>query len=98
MRKIFLFPVKLLILPVLLLLFLLSLLGKLATNLSAYLVGLLLLVLASIGVYCLWAHRWVDAAIVAAVIAGCLLLQFGAMFLAQIAGEWAGSLLAFLRS
>ena len=98
MRNIILFPVKLLILPVLLLLFLLSLLGKLATNLSAYLVGLVLLVLASIGGYCLWARRWVDAAIVAAVIIGCLLLQFGAMFFAQIAGEWVGSLVAFLRS
>ena len=98
MKKILLLPVKLMILPFMLLLSLLSLLGKMATNLSAYIAGLLLLVLAAIEIYCLLAHRWMDAAIIAAVFIGCLLLQFGAMFLAEIAGEWAGKLVVFLRS
>lgn len=98
MKKILLFPVKLFVLPVVLLLSLVSLMGKLATSISAYIAGLFLLVLAAIGIYCLWSHRWTDAAIIAAVFIGCLVLQFGAMFFAQLAGEWAGSLLRFIRS
>lgn len=98
MKKILLLPVKLMILPFMLLLSLLSLLGKLTTNISAYLTGLLLLLLAAIEIYCLFAHQWMNAAIIAAMFIGCLLLQFGAMFLAEIAGEWVGKLTVFLRS
>ena len=90
MLKILLLPVKLLILPVML--------GKLATNISAYVVGLFLLFLLILCVCCLWQHRWTDAAIVAALDAVILILQFGAMFFAEIVGEWAGKLADFLRS
>ena len=98
MKKILLLPVKMMILPFILLLSLLSLLGKLATNLSAYLAGLLLLLLAAIEIYCLFSHQWMNAAIIAAIFIGCLFVQFGAMILAEIAGEWAGKLAVFLRS
>ena len=98
MLKILLLPVKLLILPVMLFLSLLSLLGKLATNISAYVVGLFLLSLLILFVCCLWQHRWTDAAIVAVLNAGILILQFGAMFFAEIVGEWVGKLADFLRS
>lgn len=96
--KILMLPFKILALPVMLALFLFSLLGKLVTNISAYIVGLLLLVVLLIGVYCLWAHRWMDFAIVAGIEVAMLVLQFGAMFIAEIAGEWSGSLRKFICS
>lgn len=93
--KLLLLPIKLLALPVMLILFLLSLLGKIFTNLSAYVVGLFLLVLLLILIYCLWEHRWTDAAIVGTMEIAALALQFGAMLLAEILGEWSGALRAF---
>lgn len=64
MIKVILLPVKLLALPVMLVLLVLSLLGKAATTLSAYVIGLFLVVLIGIDLYCLWQHRWTDVAIV----------------------------------
>lgn len=98
MMKMILLPVKLLALPVMLLLFLLSLLGKAATNLSSYVMGLFLLVLLLTDLYCLWQHRWTDVAIVTAVGVAALVLQFGAMLIAEIAGEWSHSLKNFILS
>lgn len=98
MLKILLLPVKLVILPVVLLLSLLSLLGKLATNISAYVAGLFILFLLIICGCCLWQHRWMDAAIIAVLSAGILALQFSSMLLAEVAGEWAGKLVDFIRS
>ena len=98
MMKILLFPVKLVILPVVLLLSLLSMLGKLATNISAYVAGLFILFLLVICGCCLWQHRWMDAAIIAVLGVGILALQFGSMLLAEVAGEWAGKLVGSLRS
>ena len=98
MMKILLFPVKLVILPVVLLLSLISLLGKLATNISAYVAGLFILFLLIICACCLWQHRWMDAAIIAVLSVGILALQFSSMLFAEVAGEWAGKLVDFLRS
>jgi hypothetical protein len=39
-----------------------------------------------------------DAAIIAVLGVGILALQFGSMLLAEVAGEWAGKLVGFLRS
>lgn len=96
--KILLWPVKLIALPIMLMLFLLSLLGKLLTNVSAYIVGLFMLIVLLIGVYCLWEHRWTDLAIMAAIEAVTFALQFGAMLLAEFAGEWSKALRAFIFS
>lgn len=48
--------------------------------------------------YCLWEHRWTDAAIVGTIEVAALALQFGAMLLAEILGEWSGALRAFIFS
>jgi hypothetical protein len=91
-------PLKLLAIPVMILLAILSLFGKLLTNLSAYIVGLFMLVVLLIGIYCLWGHRWTDAMILGAIEAICMVVQFGSMLLAELVGEWSGSLRAFIRS
>lgn len=98
MMKLLLLPVKLIALPIMLMLFLLSLLGKLLTNVSAYIVGLFMLVVFLIGLYCLWEHRWTDLAIMAAIEAVTFALQFGAMLLAEFAGEWSQALREFIFS
>lgn len=89
---------KLLAIPAMVILAAVSLLGKLLTNISAYIVGLFMLAVLLIGIYCLCVHRWTDAVIMGAIEALCLILQFGSMLLAELAGEWSGSLRAFIRS
>lgn len=96
--KVILLPVKLLMLPVMLLLALVSLLGKAATQISAHIIGLFLLVLIAIDLYCLWMHRWTDVGIVTAITVIVLVLQFGAMLLAEVTGEWSRSLKRFIFS
>lgn len=96
--KVILLPVKLIALPVMLLLFLLSLLGKAATHVSAYIAGLFLLMLLIIDLYCLWKQQWTDFGIVTVIGVVTLAIQFGAMFIAEIAGEWSHSLKHFIFS
>ena len=98
MIKVMLLPVKLIAFPVMVLLFLFSLLGKTASHISAYIAGLFLMVLLVIDIYCLWNQRWTDFGIVTAIGVVTLALQFGAMFIAEIAGEWGRSLKAFIFS
>lgn len=96
--KLMLLPIKLIALPIMLLLLICSLLGKAVTNISAYVVGLFMLVVFLIGVYCLWQHRWTDLAIMVVIEALTFALQFGAMLLAEFAGEWSRSLRHFIFS
>lgn len=96
--KLLLLPIKLIALPIMLLLLICSLLGKAATNISAYLVGLFMLLVFFIGVYCLWQHRWTDLAIMILIEAVTFALQFSAMLLAEFAGEWSRSIRHFIFS
>lgn len=98
MKNVLLLPVRLLAVPVMLLLSLLSLTGRLVTNLSAYVVGPFLLLLLGISIFCLWQRRWLDAAFVFLLGVLILVIQFAAMLLAEIVREWAGTLAQFIRS
>lgn len=98
MKNVLLLPVRLLAVPVMLLLSLLSLVGRLVTNLSAHVVGLFLLLLLAISIFCLWQKRWLDAAFVFLLGVLILVIQFAAMLLAEIVREWAGALAQFIRS
>lgn len=91
-------PLKLLALPLMLILYTLHIIGKLASNISAYVVGLLMLVVFLCGVVQVIQREWLNVAILFGVEAVCVALQFTAMFLAELAGEWAGGLGAFLHS
>ena len=98
MKNVLLLPVRLLAVPVMLLLSLLSLAGRLVTNLSAHVVGPFLLLLLGISIFCLWQRRWLDAAFVFLLGVLILVIQFAAMLLAEIVREWAGTLAQFIRS
>lgn len=89
---------KLLALPLMLILYTLHIVGRLASNLSAYVVGLFMLVIFLCGVVQVINHQWLNVAVLFGVEAVCVALQFSAMFLAELAGEWAGGLGAFLHS
>ncbi len=96
--KILKLPLKLLALPLMLVLYTIHIVGKLASHLSAYIAGLFMLVIFACGVYQVYARAWLNVAILFDVEAVCIALQFSAMFLAELAGEWAGGLGAFFRS
>ena len=91
-------PLKLLALPLMLALYTLHIIGKRASNLSAYVVGLFMLVVLACVIYQVCVHDWMNVAILFGVEAVCVALQFSVMFLVELAGEWAGSLGAFLHS
>lgn len=91
-------PLKLLALPLMLILYALHIIGKLLSNISAYVVGLFMLVVLACGIQQAYLREWLNVAILFGVEAVCVALQFSAMFLAELAGEWAGGLGAFLRS
>ena len=91
-------PLKLLALPLMLALYTLHIVGKLASNLSAYVIGLFMLVILVCGIYQVCVRAWLNVAVLLGVEAVCVAIQFSAMFLAELAGEWAGSLGAFIHS
>lgn len=91
-------PLKLLALPLMLALYTFHVVGRLASNLSAYVVGLFMLVVLACGIYQVCVQDWMNVAILFCVEVVCVALQFSAMFLVELAGEWAGSLGAFLHS
>jgi hypothetical protein len=91
-------PLKLLALPLMLVLYTLHIVGKLASHISAYVVGLFMLVVFLCGVVQVIQREWLNVAILSGVEAACVALQFTAMFLAELAGEWAGGLGAFFHS
>ncbi len=91
-------PLKLLTLPLMLALYTLHIIGKLASNLAAYVIGLLMLVVLVCGIQQAYLREWLNVAILIGVEAVCVALQFSAMFLVELAGEWAGSIGAFLHS
>ena len=75
---------KLLTLPIMLVLTILCLLGKLATNAAALVFNLLLLVLVGSGIYCIVQGMWKSLAILAVLGLGSFLLLF-----ALVAGFYA---------
>jgi len=85
-------------LDALLVLYTFHVVGRLASNLSAYVVGLFMLVILACGIYQVCVRDWLNVAILFGVEAVCVALQFSAMLLVELAGEWAGSLGAFLHS
>lgn len=96
--KLWKLPLKILALPLMLVLFLVSLLGKMATNLSAYVVGLFMFFMLLLGVFCAWQQQWNNVIFLVVIEAVCATVQFGSMFLAEIIGEWSANLYDFIHS
>lgn len=92
------FLLKLLLLPIILVLKLFCLLVTAVTNLSAYVLGPLSLLILGCGIYCMVKTRWMDVAL----LAGMEAVIFGAVFAAGwitcMAEELCGHLSGFLHA
>lgn len=89
---------KVLALPVLLIMKSVCIMGNLLSNISSYVIGLLLLILIGCGIYCVVQAMWTSLAILAIMGLVAFLALFGIVFLtvqAEIASESLGH---FIRS
>ena len=89
---------KLFALPLLLLIKIICILGNLVTNVSSWAIGLLLLVIAGCGIYCIVQAQWMNLAILVGmglVIFLALYVMVFVVFKAEILSERLG---AFIRS
>ena len=89
---------KVLALPVLFVMKSVCILGNLLTNISSYVIGLLLLILVGCGIYCVVQAMWTSLAILAVMGLAAFLTLFGIVFLTVQAETASESLGQFLRS
>ena len=89
---------KLFALPVLFVLKTTCILGNLISNLSSYVIGLLLLILVGCGIYCIVQAMWTSLAILACMGVAAFLVLFAIVFLTVQAESASDSLSQFLRS
>ena len=89
---------KVLALPVLFVVKSVCILGNLLTNVSSYVIGLLLLILVGCGIYCVVQAMWTSLAILAVMGLAAFLTLFGIVFLTVQAETASESLGQFLRS
>lgn len=89
---------KVLALPVLFVVKSVCILGNLLSNISSYVIGLLLLILVGCGIYCVVQAMWTSLAILAAMGLAAFLALFGIVFLTVQAETASESLGQFLRS
>ena len=88
-------PFKILALPVILLLGVFWVLGKIMTNLSAFVVGIFMLFIFLVGIFCAFQGQWGNVAFLIGVEVACLVLQYGAMMIVDISGSIKGALVGF---
>lgn len=89
---------KVLALPVLFVMKSVCILGNLLSNISSYVIGLLLLILVGCGIYCVVQAMWTSLAILAVMGLAAFLTLFGIVFLTVQAETASESLGQFLRS
>ena len=89
---------KVLALPVLFVMKSVCVLGNLLSNISSYVVGLLLLILIGCGIYCVVQAMWTSLAILAVMGLAAFLALFGIVFLTVQAESASISLGQFIRS
>ena len=89
---------KVLALPVLLVMKSVCILGNLLSNISSYVIGLLLLILVGCGIYCVVQAMWTSLAILAVMGLAAFLALFGIVFLTVQAETASESLGQFIRS
>lgn len=89
---------KVFALPVLLIMKSVCILGNLLSNISSYVIGLLLLTLVGCGIYCVVQAMWTSLAILAVMGLAAFLVLFGIVFLTVQAETASESLGQFIRS
>ena len=89
---------KVFVLPLLLIMKSVCILGNLLSNISSYVIGLLLLILVGCGIYCVVQAMWTSLAILAVMGLAAFLVLFGIVFLTVQAETASESLGQFIRS
>lgn len=89
---------KLFALPVLLVIKVLCVVGNLLTNISSYVIGLLLLVIAGCGIYCIVQGKWMELGILVGMGVAVFLLLFFLVWIVVKAESWSNRLGDFIRS
>ena len=89
---------KLIALPMLLVVILLSLIGKGLTHISSYVFGLLFLVLAGCGIYCVVQGQWMNLAILSGMAVAAFLALFLLVWFEVTADSIGKRLGAFMRA
>ena len=89
---------KVFALPVLFVVKSVCVLGNLLSNISSYVIGLLLLILVGCGIYCVVQAMWTSLAILAVMGLAAFLVLFGIVFLTVQAETASESLGQFIRS
>lgn len=89
---------KVLALPVLLITKLVCILGNLISNISSFIIGLLILVIVGCAIYCVVQAMWTSLAILAGMGLAAFLILFGIVFLTVKAESASENLGQFLRS
>ena len=89
---------KVFALPLLLVMKSVCVLGNLLSNISSYVIGLLLLILVGCGIYCVVQAMWTSLAILAVMVLAAFLALFAVVFLTVKAESASESLGQFLRS
>lgn len=89
---------KVLALPVLLIAKLVCILGNLISNISSFIIGLLILVIAGCAIYCIVQAMWTSLAILAGMGLAAFLVLFGLVWLVVKAEALNESLGQFVRS
>lgn len=89
---------KLFALPVLVVIKIIGWLGNLITNISSYAIGLLLLVIAGCGIYCVVQGKWMELAILAGMGLAAFLVLFFMVWIVVKTESWSEQLGDFLRS
>lgn len=89
---------KVVALPVLLVMKIFCWIGNLLTNLSSYAIGLLLLVIAGCGIYCVVQRQWTNLAILVCMGLCVFLILFAVVALVFKVESWSNRLQKFIHS
>lgn len=90
-------PLKILVLPVMLVFGALRLIAELTTNLSCYFIGPFMLFLGGCCVYSIVMQRWSQLAILAVLLLGCVVILFSSSWIIVFLESATGRLFDFVR-
>lgn len=96
LKGIVLLLIKILVLPLILLLTLITFFANMALNLGTYVLGPLMTLIFCIIIYTVWKHTWFHTGMLSAIEAGIAIMYFGAAWIMFIIEDWRNALLAFV--
>ena len=98
LKKILLLPVKLLVLPLILLLKIIYALAYLVTHVGTYILSPLILFVLGCGIWCATQGRWTDVGLLAGIEVMIVAVIFAAVWLLDVVQTASGGLVSFLHA